>query len=304
MTDPVPSADDAALQRRRFLRGGALLAAAAGGAVAASASSALPAAAAEPVEYVRLGGESTSSATTALSTSGADLAALQVSNPLGAALRLVPVGENIPEYYGLPLGSVVNTEYGPFISVADEDRGSFMTYLVTGEDLVDVPRSRAFTPTRAWDSKKKQGTVVGTSGSGALDSKGRLVKGHWVDVKVADTDLDTYPIAAFVTLGSSGSTKDGYLNVWGSGNRPSGTISLSFLKGKTLSGAAYSQLALNRGKKAFTVRVYASQTTYVTLDVSGLTAHAYPGPDFGDDSARRGVQRGERTRQSRTSAPR
>lgn len=48
MSDLVPAADDATLQRRRFLRGGALLAAAAGGAVAATASGARPAAAADP----------------------------------------------------------------------------------------------------------------------------------------------------------------------------------------------------------------------------------------------------------------
>lgn len=303
MTDDVrTTADEAALQRRRFLRGGALLAAAAGGAVAASASSAVPAAAA--VEYVRLGAESTSPTTTALTTSSAGSAALQVTNPLGAGLRLVPVGENLPEYYGLPLGSVVNTDHGPFVSVVDEDRGSFMTYLATGDDLARVPRSRAFTPTRVWDSKKRRGTVVGASGSGALDSKGRLVKGHWVDVKVADTDLDTYPVAAFLTLGSSGSKKDGYLNVWGAGNRPSGTVSLSFLKGRTLSGAALSELWLNRPKKAFTVRLYASQTTYVTLDLSGLTAYGHPGPDFGDDAPQRVARRAERAPQRSAGAPR
>lgn len=48
MTETIPAADEAVLQRRRFLRGGALLAAAAGGAVAASAGSVLPARADDP----------------------------------------------------------------------------------------------------------------------------------------------------------------------------------------------------------------------------------------------------------------
>ena len=71
MTDPLTTADDAALQRRRFLRGGALLAAAAGGAVAATAGSALPAAPA-PGGNVVLGkaDNDAGTATTGVSTRG------------------------------------------------------------------------------------------------------------------------------------------------------------------------------------------------------------------------------------------
>jgi hypothetical protein len=47
VTELVPTADEAALQRRRFLRGGALLAAAAGGAVATAAAGPTPAKAAD-----------------------------------------------------------------------------------------------------------------------------------------------------------------------------------------------------------------------------------------------------------------
>ncbi|MGI3783296.1 MAG: hypothetical protein ACRYG2_21230 [Janthinobacterium lividum] len=290
MPDPLSadeSADESVVRRRRFLRGGALAAVAAGGALVASASSTVPASAATTDLVLGEPDNDAGTATTGLTTSGASVAALSLTNPEGASLRLVPVGEGVPEYYGLPLGSVVNTDHGPFVSVVDDDRGSFLTYVVTGDDLAMVPSSRAFTPTRVWDSKAKKGTVVSTSSAGAVDSKGRLVKGHWVDVKVADTDLDTFPIAAFLTLGSGGSKKDGYLNVWAGGSRPGGTVSLSFLKGKTMTGASFAELALNRGKKAFTVRVYASQTTYVTVDVCGRTTYDVPGPDFEERSGQR-----------------
>ena len=300
--DAVSVADAAALQRRRFLRGGALLAAATGGAVVASASAALPASA-ETAEYVRLGTGNVTTTTTSIATDGAEVAALQLGNAQGTALRLVPLAEGVhPRYDGLPVGSIVSTEDGPLVSVADPDGGSYLSWLATGDDLAGLPTSRAFTPLRVWDSKKKRGTVVARSSSGAIDAKGRLVKGAWVDVKVAETDLDTYPVAAFLTLGSSGSKKDGYLNAWANGDRPSGTVSLSFLKGKTLSGAAYTELWLNRAKKAFTVRVHASQTTYVTIDLSGLTTYGYPGPDFGDDGPKRVALAAQRARRARTSA--
>ncbi len=285
MSEVLSAADAAVVQRRRFLRGGALLAAAAGGAVAAGATSALPAAAATG-DSLTLGAANAATATTSLEADGAAQAALALTNTKGPSLQLVSVGLSVPDYDGLPLGSVVNTDDGPFISVDDDEGGTFLSYLATGEDLVTVPSSRAFTPKRVWDSKAKKGTVVAKSSAKAVDAQGRLVKGEWVDVKVADTDLDTFPIAAFLTVGSSGSKKDGYLNVWASGNRPSGTVSVSFLKGKSLSGAAFAQLALNRGKKAFTVRVYASQTTSVSVDLSGLTSYGYPGPDFAEPDGR------------------
>lgn len=283
MSERLSAADEAVVQRRRFLRGGALAAAAAGGAVIASASSALPASAAT-TDLVLGALNDAGTATTGLSTSGEKVAALQLTNAKGASLRLVSYGEEVGDL-DLPIGSVVNSDYGPYISVSDGESGTYLSYLATADDLSALTTTAPVEPRRIWDSKAKKGTVVGTSSAKAIDSKGRLVKGEWVDLKVAGTDEDTSPIAAFLTLASSGSSKDGFLSAYLPGDRPTGTISAFFLKGKTMSGSAYATLGVEG--KAFTVRVYASQTTYVTVDLSGLTSYGFPGPDFEEPAARR-----------------
>lgn len=284
MTESLPAADEAVVQRRRFLRGGALAAAAAGGAVIAGAAGAAPASAAtgDPLKLGALNDAGT--ATTSLGTSGLKVAALQLSNAQGASLRLTSYGEEVPDL-DLPLGSVVNSDFGPYLTVSDGDGGTYLDYLATGDDLAASPTTEPVEPRRIWDSKAKKGTVVQTSSAKAIDSKGRLVKGEWVDLKVAGTDEDTFPVGAFVTLASSGSSKDGFFSAYLPGARPTGTISAFFLKGKTMSGSAYAALAVDG--KALTVRVYASQTTYVTVDLSGLTSYDFPGPDFEEPAARR-----------------
>jgi hypothetical protein len=284
VSERLSAADEAVVQRRRFLRGGALAAAAAGGAVLAGASSAVPAAAATG-DDLKLGAlNDAGTATTGLSTSGDKVAALQLTNAKGASLRLISYGEEVGDL-DLPIGSVVNSDYGPYISVSDGESGTYLSYLATADDLSALTTTAPVVPRRIWDSKAKKGTVVGKSSAKAIDSKGRLVKGEWVDLKVAGTDEDTSPVAAFLTLASSGSSKDGFLSAYLPGDRPTGTISAFFLKGKTMSGSAYAALGVEG--KAFTVRVYASQTTYVTVDLSGLTSYGFPGPDFQEPAARR-----------------
>jgi hypothetical protein len=283
VSELLSAADEAVVQRRRFLRGGALLAAAAGGAVAASASAVLPAAAATG-DPLKLGATNVAGASTSVEADGAAPAALALKNTKGATLQLVSYGEDSGDL-DLALGAIVNSDYGPYIGVSDGEGGTFVGYLATGDDLSAVTSTVPVSPRRIWDSKAGKGTVVGKSSSKAVDSKGRLVKGEWVDLKVADTDEDTSPIAAFLTLASSGSSKDGFFSAYTPGERPTATISAFFLKGKTMSGTAYAGLAVDG--KAFTVRIYASQTTYVTVDLSGLTSYGFPGPDFSEPAAKR-----------------
>ena len=237
-----------------------------------------------PRPPLKLGSANTAGATTALEADGETLATLKLTNTKGATLQLVSYGEDV-DGLDLPLGSVVGTDQGPYVSVADEGNGTFLTYLATAEDLASVPTSAPVRAYRIWDSKAKKGTVVAKSSSKAIDSKGRLVKGEWVDLEVAGTDEETSPIGAFLTLASSGSSKDGFFSAYLPGDRPTGTVSAFFLKGKTMSGTAY--VGLGVSGKSLTVRVYASQTTYVTVDVSGLTSLAFPGPDYQDPGARK-----------------
>ena len=107
-------------------------------------------------------------------------------------------------------------------------------------------------------------------------------------------------LAAFVTLGSSKSIKDGFLTAYAPGSRP-GTVSLSFLKGKALAAGTFVELGVEA--KAFVLRVYASQTTCVTVDLTGLTSLGVPGPDHVEPALRTGmVRKAVSARQARRAA--
>jgi hypothetical protein len=294
--EPMSATDEAVVQRRRFLRGGALLAAAAGGAVAAGATAALPAAAATG-DALKLGAANTAGASTSLEADGASVTTLALANTKGATLQLVSYGEEVGDL-DLPLGAVVNSDYGPYIGVSDGQGGTYLSFLATGDDLSTVQETIPVSPRRIWDSKAKKGTVVRKSSAKALDSKGRLVKGEWVDVRVAGTDEETLATAAFLTLASSGSSKDGFFSAYTPGERPTGTVSAFFLKGKTMSGTAYAGLGVDG--TALTVRIYASQTTYVTVDLSGLTSYGFPGPDYAEPAGLRKAGAAARKASART----
>ena len=216
MTEPVPTADDAVLQRRRFLRSGALLAAAAGGAVAASAATAAPAEAA-PVEYVRLGSESVSGTATTLTSTSATAPALALANPDGPALELAAAPTDLLKT--LSLDQLAGTAEGPVVSTDDvEAKAAYTDYVATLADVYSNPITDWVEPARILDTRSSQGRSAVVAGSpGALDSKGRLKKGAWIDVAVDTTDQDYQPSAVFVTVTSSGSSKDGYLTAYVSG---------------------------------------------------------------------------------------
>lgn len=280
MTDPVPSADDAALQRRRFLRGGALLAAAAGGAVAASASSALPAAAA-PVEYVRLGAENTASAATVISSGAESATTLALRPAAGAALELAS-----NEFPALAVNQIAGTSEGLVVGVKYPDDDTVYTdYLATSSDVSALPVTYPVPPHRILDTKAKNTKAVVASSSSPFDKDRRLKKGAWIDV-VVEADVDDYsPIAAHVVVTSTGSSSDGYLTVYVP-SLPRTGVTVSFLKKKQLSGSAYAGLDDVKGKRAF--RIYASQATHVAVDLTGITDVYDPVLSGADAGARSG----------------
>lgn len=276
MTEPVPTADEAALQRRRFLRGGALLAAATGGAVVASASAALPAAAATGGNVV-LGKPNTADATTTIESTAEKAVPLRLTNADGPALELS--SQPTDTFKSLSLNQFAGTPEGPILGTYDAAaKVTYVDYVATLYDVGNVPIVDWVDPTRILDTRKSSGrAAIVNRSSGALDSKGRLKKGAWIDVAVESTDQDYTPVAAFVTLTSSGSSKDGALTAYEPSAGRGGTVTVSFLKKKTLSGAAF--VGLQPSGRAFVFRIYASQTTYVSVDVTGLSFFNRPGPD-------------------------
>ena len=282
MTESQTTTDEVVLRRRRFLRSGALLAAAAGGAVAAGASAAVPAAAATGAS-VLLGTSNTADKTTAITTSDPAQVPLKLTSAGGAALELATSGSGSA---ALALNQLAGTSEGPLVGAWDADEEAVYTdYVATLYDVAQTPVVTWYYPERILDtsSSKNRGAVVAKS-SGALDSKGRLQKGAWIDVAVEATDLGYTPDAAFVTITSSGSSKDGSLSAYVTGFSRGGTVAVSFLKKKTISGSTF--VGLTKLGDAFVFRIYASQKTYVSVDLTGISYYNRPGPDAPQAQAR------------------
>jgi hypothetical protein len=267
MTDPTTPADDAALQRRRFLRGGALAAAAAaGGVLATGAGSAVPAAA-ESGDPLLIGRDNLAGTDTSLRVDAAAVTTLKLLNNDGPALELPREGG----YFPMRVNQLAGSDFGPMVAVRYP--GSDVVYtdwVATSSEVSSVPVTYPVENQRLLDTRRpsSHSSIVNRS-SKALDSEGRLRKGAWIDVAVVGGDEDYRAVGAFVVLTSRGSSKDGSLTAYIPDYDRNGTVSVSFLKGKTMSGSTYVGLNAVKGKQAF--RLYASQTTHVAVDLTGVT---------------------------------
>lgn len=272
MPDPIIPADEAVLQRRRFLRGGALLAAAAGGAVVATASSTLPASAADG-DAVEAGGSYTSTGTTtlALDPGSSTGAALTLTNPSGPALQLTPATGLVGD---LPVGALVAGSRGLLVGIDDGGGDPRTAQVLTSSDLEGLPITIPFAAGRVLNTKDSSTyeAIVATS-SGAFDSQHRLKKGAWVDVALLPTDFVPFQvIAAHLTLTALGSSSGGSLVVCPPGAQPDKVATLPFDKGRTVATGTY--VETGEAEKSAAVRIYASATTHLKVDVTGLTVLA------------------------------
>lgn len=131
----------------------------------------------------------------------------------------------------------------------------------------------AVPPTRIFDTRTSDGrSAIMDSSNNALDSKYRLRPDAWVDVAVAsavdDSSLDLYAI--FVNLGTRDSTKAGSLIVSEPGDRPSG-YTLTFVKGQRATNSAI--VGLGFIDDYYVVRIFATVTSHVALDVTGASIY-------------------------------
>lgn len=268
MPDPITPADEAVLQRRRFLRGSALLAAAAGGAVAATATSVLPASA-TPSPAVEAGGSTTTTATTTLvlDPGSSSASTLTLTNPSGPALQLTPVTDLTDD---LPVGALAAQPNGLLVGIEDGD-DNVTAEVLTTYDLQGLPVTIPFFAGRVLNTKDEAtfSTIVATS-SGAFDSQHRLKKGAWVDVALLPTGLVPFQVvAAHLTLTALGSTGAGSLVACPPGEKPAKVATLPFDKGRTVATGTYA--ATGEVDQWFAVRIYASATTHLKVDVTGFT---------------------------------
>ncbi len=271
------SNEDITLQRRRLLRGGALLAGAAAGAVAVTAAGATKAEAANG-DPVLVGAENTGTQATSL------------ANPSGASLRLAPLANDWEGSLGA--GEIANTYAGPYIGVSGGPAGSpVTTYLVTGLDLAEVPTPVPYDDIdRILDTRSAAGRArVLASSPSPYTTGSRLKPGAYLDIAVAPGDGDFTLEGAFLNVTSIDSLNDGFLATYRPGPRPQ-VATTRFKKGVVETSSAFMALGVVNGD--FAIRVYASTSTHVIIDVTGVTVTGLPGPSAPAAAKRQAVRRG------------
>jgi hypothetical protein len=265
-TEPAQASD---IGRRGFFRAGGVMAGMAA-ATAVGAVIAEPAQAADG-DVVKAGQHTTASSTTSLTVGGANgtaSPALQLSNANGPSLALQPLPA---DWAGtLTVGELAGSALGPIVGV-DGIEGTASTYLATGVDLANIPTPFSATPSRLLDLRGSTGrsAIIRRSSSAALDSKGRLRAGHWIDIGVVPTDPEYALQAIFANLIVFGPRKGGDAALYPPGVRPLAS-SLYFSKGKTVANAAFA--AVGSVLDYYAVRLYTSADAWFVLDLSGGTS--------------------------------
>ncbi|MGI3786461.1 MAG: hypothetical protein ACRYG2_37435 [Janthinobacterium lividum] len=272
--------------RRGLLgRGAALAAGTAAGALALGVAGTRPAAAAAGDPLIIGSGANLTDRYTYLeyATTGEqppNRPTLGLINNKGPALYLQPA----PEDTNFETEVGYRTEPGSFFTLAERPvyRGGeagnpngFAVGLATLDDIDLVQQPYITAPYRILDTTKAfPGTVQPTS---SFDASGRLKAGQYVDVVVGSIDRFTIR-AVFVNVHSSGSTANGYLAVYPPGtpsppsNGPARQSTVHFTKGVTVANFTVCPAVLldtAEGGPTYFIRVYASATTHVVVDLLG-----------------------------------
>ena len=132
----------------------------------------------------------------------------------------------------------------------------------TAEAAAPASKLLPVRPTRVVDTRTDAGRSNIVNRSGNLDSLGRLLAGHTIEI-----DLSHFVFDATAVLGNLTAVAPllaGYLALWPEGARP-GTSSVNFLPSVTTANFALSGLST-----ADTVLLYAHATTHVLLDVTAF----------------------------------
>ena len=276
-TLPVPADDTdqtaARVARRGLLRGGAVLAGAAGLAAAGAVAGATPAHAADGGPVV-IGAENAASTQTTLTIgagAGSAQPTLSLQNTNGPALQL---NQLTNAWTGsLATGQVAGTATGPIVGV-DRGAGPETTYLALGFDLDGLSLPVAVAPERLLDTRTLPGRagLIGST-AGKFDSAGRLRAGQYVDLGLAPTTASAID-AIFANLTVTGPTAGGFLIVYPpTAPRPTSSA-INYTTGQTIANGGFFATGVISGFHA--VRIYASTTTHVLLDITGFTGPASP----------------------------
>jgi hypothetical protein len=262
-----PRAGSPAIGRRGLLRGAGAALAVAGGAVVATTVTAGPAQAAANDPLTLGAANSADAATTGLTSASATDATLTLENTsTQAPLRLVPSGDDAFNAQDLQAGSLLN--HGGDLHYAYVDGGATFPALVFNE--VTALQLVAIQPVRMLDTRSPAGrdNVV----SGALDSQGRLLGGHWLVLDL--TTLAFFFDSVVGNLTAVAPTNNGYVGVAPKPLAgPAQTSTINYVRGVTLANGLTAAVDPDTG----TLAIYTTATTHLILDVNALNT---PGPDW------------------------
>jgi hypothetical protein len=251
------------IERRQLLRGAGVLGGA-GVVAAVSTAIASPAEAADGGDLL-IGKKNSEASTTGLTITSGAAPTLALTNTDGPQLNLSAADD----FDGtLKVGDVVGTSEGPLIG-ADFGNGPETTILVTPNDLPYLVPTSVAASERLLDTRTSSGRAqIRRKSSGALNSAGQLVAGHWIDLEVGLT-AGYYAGAVYFYLAVLSPSSSGYATVYlpSDGVRPT-TASLNFQKGITLGSGGFS--GVDTYNDSYVVRIYASATTHLVFDRTGL----------------------------------
>jgi len=246
--------------RRGLLRtGGAVVAGMAGLAIAETVAAG--SASAAPGDPLVLGSttNSSSAAATSLTSAVTTAATFAVANTAGTApLKLVqqPLPAAAP---ALASGDLANYD-GDLYYTAGGAGGPFFGFVYTEWTASQVI---PIIPQRVLDTRGASGRVNIVNPAGNLDSAGRLLAGHQIQVNLSD--LEVAAAAAYCNLTAVGPLAGGYMTLWPGGTRPA-TSSINFA-----AKAVIANFAVTGVSGADTVSIFSSVTTHVLLDVSAFS---------------------------------
>jgi hypothetical protein len=254
------SDDRPEVDRRSMLRrGGVVVAATVAGVTAVEALNAGNAQAA-PGDALVLGSQ-------VLNDSGAESTSL-TSNAPGATITVENSGDRAP----LGLATQSGASFLPTVSgeLANLDgflyctenigtSGPFTTFVYTEITATQVV---PITPNRVLDTRTTAGRTHIVNRTGNLDSAGRLLGGHTINIDLSG--LEVAALTAFCNLTVVGSLAGGYLTLFPEPPKPP-TSSINFTK-----GAVVANFAVTGTSVTDTVSIFASATTHVILDITAF----------------------------------
>lgn len=255
MSDVENTADDPAgtvLNRRALLRAGGVMAGIAG--IAGYGATQAPEAGALAGQPVLMGQSNNAGTSSTGVVSAASVPTLTLTNSgRGAPLRLA---KHTYSDWVMGGGDLINVGGELAFAHADSVVGSVYTS-VSASQLVPVR------PFRIVDTRTAAGRASIVNRSGSLDSTGRLLGGHTIEIDLGNqVYLGT---AVFANLTVTSAVSAGYLTLWPGGSRP-GTSTLNYLTDQVVANFCVS------GLNSDTVRLFAQTTTHVVLDVVAFAA--------------------------------